>query len=420
MQTSSHLRRPDNDRPASPPTASSLLSSRSVPNNLSSPQRNHTEMSASTAYLLQVLWAEVNNPPDLDPKKAPSLRVRIHHPDIPNDLHTDRIARTYKPVWNTTFPSLNVADPSVKLTFTMDHKSSLLSHKISIGASEIQINQLLDLCEHASNDLKAPDDIKSPLQVKLAKVTSSLTVHTLLETVNHITQGVQAIGQSSPGFQRAGQVIDVVDASGALDKALESLGKKLESIHGIIQAVDELAKIYPYVDAAWQVLSSFYKVVKAQKDTDQQVVLLVHTMDDTVKSIQEIGLLQNKHAYFQDTLLGIMKQILECVFFVQGYISHGFSGRMLRQLNNDKSVISQMIENFKALKQSLQTSIVIDITLVSLRMSSKIEVLYLKNLLSPYEMDWSDRPQCHPDTRKDMLTSIRRLLTNPLNDQKIV
>ncbi|KAH9942673.1 hypothetical protein B0H21DRAFT_710244 [Amylocystis lapponica] len=369
-------------------------------------------MSESVACLLQVLWAEVDNPSDLDLKKAPNLQVRIHYPDIPKDFRTKRRVHTYKPVWNMTFPSLNVADPSVKLTFTLSHKSSLSFSKITIGVAL---------------DLKAPDDIENPhsklnwiLQVKLVKITSSLAT-ALVETVTNINQDVQAIERSFPYVQGVGQAVAVLDASGTLDKALEGLSTKLESIDGIMKTVDGLAKIHPYVDTAWQVLSSFYKIVKIQKDKDQQVVLLVQTMDDTVSFIQEIDLLQNKQAYFQKTLLGIMKQTVECVFFVQGYLGHGFSGRMLRQLNsNDDNIISQMIENFKALKQSLQTSIVFDVTLVSLRMSKKIDILYLKTLLSPYEMDWSNRPECHPDTQKDMLFSIYGHLTIPIVDQKIV
>ncbi|KAH9942068.1 hypothetical protein B0H21DRAFT_529658, partial [Amylocystis lapponica] len=406
-----------------------------------------TTTAVSIACILQVLRAEADNPPDLGRKNAPNLRVRIHHPDIRKDLRTKRRDHTYKPLWNMTFPSLNVVNPSVKLAFTMEHKSFL--RNIPVGVFEIQVNQLLDLCEHNPDgvalDLKAPDGIDNPysklnwtLQVKLVEMTSNLAPAALLETVTNINQDVQSIGQSSQGFQGVGQVITVVNASGTLDKALEGLATKLESIHGIMMTVDGLAKIHPYVDTAWQVLSSFYKVkmnfisvcgnkhkllqiIKIQKDRDQQVVLLVQIMDDTVRSIQEIDLFQNKQVYFQKTLLGIMKQTVECMFFVQGYLGHGISGRMLRQLSsNDDSIISQMIENFKALKHSLQTSIAIDITLVSLRMSKKIDVLFLKTVLSPYEMDWSNRPECHPDTRKDMLSSIRGHLTVPVDGQKIV
>ncbi|KAF7966213.1 hypothetical protein HWV62_39680 [Athelia sp. TMB] len=69
---------------------------------------------------------------------------------------------------------------------------------------------------------------------------------------------------------------------------LQSLGTVLDKIKLIADAtvgmVDTLAKVHPYADTAWKVLSSLYKAYKQQKETDAAVLALFKKMADCTPS----------------------------------------------------------------------------------------------------------------------------------------
>ena len=102
-------------------------------------------------------------------------------------------------------------------------------------------------------------------------------------------------------------------------------------------------KIHPYVNFAWQVLSAGMKVsylnysapflythlfdqmVQAQQARDVKILGLVTTMEDTFSFAVSADELQS-HPILQDIMEEILKQTIECGYFIQVYTRSEFGG----------------------------------------------------------------------------------------------
>ncbi|KIM81137.1 hypothetical protein PILCRDRAFT_8841 [Piloderma croceum F 1598] len=63
-----------------------------------------------------------------------------------------------------------------------------------------------------------------------------------------------------------------------------SLGSLLGKVKILVKIGDEVSKIHPYVNFAWQVLSTGFKVVQMQQHRDQRILDLINMMEDTYSS----------------------------------------------------------------------------------------------------------------------------------------
>jgi len=109
-----------------------------------------------------------------------------------------------------------------------------------------------------------------------------------------------------------------------------SLGSLLGKVEILVKIGDEVAKIHPYVNFAWQVLSAGFNIVQAQRHRDQRILDLVTTMDDTYSFVVSADEMK-KHSDLQDIVKRILKQTIECGYFIQEHARRNFGGRAITQ-----------------------------------------------------------------------------------------
>jgi hypothetical protein len=74
-------------------------------------------------------------------------------------------------------------------------------------------------------------------------------------------------------------------------------------------------------------LLTISQVVKNQNDADYKLRKLVETMVQVYSFVSDTDFLPHKLQTLEDKALAIVKQTVECVFFIQEYTDHGFGGR---------------------------------------------------------------------------------------------
>jgi hypothetical protein len=67
-------------------------------------------------------------------------------------------------------------------------------------------------------------------------------------------------------------------------------------------------------------------MVKAQQDLDKRIFGLVTSMEETYSLVASAGELKENYA-LQDIFEQILRQTIECGFFIQDYTRHNFGGK---------------------------------------------------------------------------------------------
>jgi hypothetical protein len=116
-------------------------------------------------------------------------------------------------------------------------------------------------------------------------------------------------------------------------------------------------------------------------------------MKDVYSFVDAVKALPDKISILEDTIIKILTQTVECVFFIREYCGHGFGGmpiilhclwlnmylfqlgRLIRQSfsNNDANAISEFSQTFLDLKNSFDSSINAHTAFVSFRISEGVE-----------------------------------------------
>ncbi|KAF7979693.1 hypothetical protein HWV62_41709 [Athelia sp. TMB] len=225
---------------------------------------------------------------------------------------------------------------------------------------------------------------------------------------------------------------------------LVSLGTLLDKIQCIAKAtanaMDVLAKVHPYADMAWKLLSIVYKVCHAspqsiasflpvnqayeqQKETDAAVLGLLGKMEGLYSFVDDIEGLPGKIKQLGRTLIRVLEQTTECAIFFREYTDRGFLGRLVGHVVSDrKKTISDLSSTLDQLWDDLMSGLQLHTAFVSTQTRDGIDMLLesvdglvksntLKRL-DPAKMNAADRPVCLPGTRQDLLkTTIEWLMT---------
>jgi hypothetical protein len=67
-------------------------------------------------------------------------------------------------------------------------------------------------------------------------------------------------------------------------------------------------------------------MVKGQQDRDQKISSLIRTMEETYSFVTLVDELK-KNEVLQDVVEQLLKQTIECGFFIQEYARHNFAGQ---------------------------------------------------------------------------------------------
>ncbi|KAH9950831.1 hypothetical protein B0H21DRAFT_881090, partial [Amylocystis lapponica] len=349
---------------------------------------------------------------------APNLYVKFRFPVSGSDMKpqkTDVIRKSYNPAWNKVFFIKEVKDTSSEVQFDLKCDSFLsLFQKPCFGTVKIGMNQLLlqskdNLCK-LDLEVVNKSDSRSKLgwslgvQLTMNSVKDTKLIFEAIEGIQRYPHFSEIAGSSTHvahGVSMIQDALDLVESQTSLVKAVEALLSKLSRVKSL---VDDIAKIHPYLNAAWQVVSAIYKIVKAQYDRDQEVTDLVTAMIDAVSFIEDAQMIDQPHNQ-QQYLHKILSQIMPQI--------NGFVERLRYQTLSDyNQMITDMKNNLFSFRNSLNSGTVVHTAITLSMILENVERSFLIQSLKPAEMDVTHRRHCLSDTRQEMIGSILGELLN--------
>ncbi|KIJ24764.1 hypothetical protein M422DRAFT_274387 [Sphaerobolus stellatus SS14] len=281
------------------------------------------------------------------------------------------------------FPSL---DKASKIAFNVFHRSTLKSDKC-LGRAEATVDQLLEL------QRQQPDkDISLLLTDKEGKPsTGRLYFRVQQQTAEAL--GRVAVEEARKAAQKLSSslVTQAVDSAGSItnlvsnqEDIVTSFASLLSKVDGLVKLADEIAKIHPYVNFAWQVLSAGFKMVKAQQLQDQKISALVTTMEDIYTFTASVDKFKDG-CPLQAVVTQILTQTIECGFFIQEYARNQFAARALKQpFSGTDELIDQFCAEFKRLRANFDSGVNIATALVLSQTARTVDSISAYKFCSQY------------------------------------
>ncbi|KZP10778.1 hypothetical protein FIBSPDRAFT_200153 [Athelia psychrophila] len=199
------------------------------------------------------------------------------------------------------------------------------------------------------------------------------------------------------------------------------LGTVIEKIQGIaavtLDAVDALAKVHPYADAPWKILSSVHKAYEHKNDTDGAVVTLFKQMEDLYSFVGDVESLPGKIEQLGRTIVRILERTTECGLFFREYTDRGFVGRFLGQaVSNRSQMISNLSTTLAQLKNDLHSGVQLHAAFMSSHTRDGVDELVKSDILKvldPAMMNAAESPMCLPGAMQDRQKEIIEWLMSP-------
>ncbi|KAF7968265.1 hypothetical protein HWV62_31107 [Athelia sp. TMB] len=330
-----------------------------------------------------------------------------------------------------TLPSLSTSD-SITFSLTRDHTIfSKARTKASEGSLEITVAQLqeksrLSVFNKAiSLSLQKKGKETCKLTVRFATSSTAASLSSAMDPLPEISTQI-----SEPG--RTPAVADAIAAAGdivanvAQSDLVGSLTTLVGNLSIVVKIGDEVAKIHPWASLAWSVLSVGLKLVKAQHDRDIKIAALIETMQSTYATV--LGSEVVKDERLQDVLDRILKQTVECGFFVQRYArSRSFAGpqhdrdienvayhytagkAVTEPFSHTDGLAARYQDTFEQLRKEFQGRITVKVALMTANIATTVNAIRFDQLLEqlkPADMDQSARGTCLPGTRLKAIQSI--------------
>ncbi|KAJ7653545.1 hypothetical protein DFH06DRAFT_1330263 [Mycena polygramma] len=304
-------------------------------------------------------------------RKAPNLYVVVYQ-DGRAVHRTNAVKRNRTPEWDDI---CNLSSDST-ITLRLWHDCLLRCRDICLGAVDTEISALLN---PASSDTEY---IRLPLTSE-DRGSGKHTGTVLVCLVHDGAAASMAIEQSKQNIGQLAHVSALMEAAGMVDssqpavKTFEAgLGIIITKLDRIIQIGNEVAKIHPYANMAWKVLTSVYQAVKAEQEKQEKLRKLVDNMVSVYSFTEETDVLPQKIKSLEDKVLAIVKQTVECAVFIQEYSGHGFTARVMKNTwDNADKTIDELSETLLKLKDSLEGSLTVHVVFLSAQVLQKVDRL---------------------------------------------
>ncbi|KAK7678090.1 hypothetical protein QCA50_018883 [Cerrena zonata] len=167
-------------------------------------------------------------------------------------------------------------------------------------------------------------------------------------------------------FNAAKMSVDEQIGPGSTSKKVGKVLEKLELLSGIVSKIDELMKLHPWVDFAWQVCSLLYKIVQQQQSVDRRVLNLVSSIDDTFDFIEDVKKIREDAIRLESIITDMLNQVTECATFMCTYLQLSFAKQVVaQQMSNSNKKIDEFIEAFARLRKCLMEKVQLHTVLVS-------------------------------------------------------
>ncbi|KAF7335373.1 WD40 repeat-like protein [Mycena venus] len=320
-------------------------------------------------------------------RKSPRFYVTIHQDGGKiHRIHT--VTGGHSAKWDS-ISQISADSPSARISLRLFHDSRLGDE--CIASVDTDIKSLWDLC---NSDGKAKVVKLDLLGVK-GKLKGS--------TVGTLSVSLMATQE--------GAALAVAGHINPIGSALYAVTSKLEIL---VKIGDQISMIHPYANIAWKVLTSVYKAVKHQNETDEKLLDLTRIMVDTYSFVGTVDFL-DKIKSVEETALAIVKQTVECSFFIQKYMAHGFSTRTVQgSWNNAEQNIDKLACALRELKQSFENGLMVQSLFVSTKILDVVEHLDQSDMLrklNPVDMNATSRSLCLVGTRCKILDDITEWAT---------
>ncbi|KAF7368290.1 WD40 repeat-like protein [Mycena venus] len=364
--------------------------------------------------------------PGLLHRNTPKLYVAIDIDGV--RVNQTNAKRDFVAMWNYV-AILSTAKPSSVITLQIYHDNSLLRKDICLARTQITIHDLLDMCggpggPETNADVSVEQVEKKSSIVSAATLVVRLTTQTPMQAsetrVDNSIKNVAALG-TDPSRSHVFELVDRgVQTSDGLSPLGTALGTLLSRLDIIVEFGGELAKIHPFAEAAFRVLTAVYKAARNQLKTDEKIVQLVQTMVDIYSFAKDVESLSKAVESLRTPIAEIVVQTEKCAHFIGEYSRHGFGGRVVNGVmcNNDEEIeglTSTFLRLQKSIGQALTGHTAFAVTVISDRVQDLVQSDMLK-VLDPAKMDASLRRECLPGTRREIIRLITDSLTTPAED----
>ncbi|KZP24074.1 hypothetical protein FIBSPDRAFT_429067 [Athelia psychrophila] len=364
-------------------------------------------------------------------KFKPDLFVEVFVDDVLVG-RTKVVKDSLKPVWGDILTIPSATESSI-IVLKLKHSSAVDSY---FGFVKTSIGDLLRLCTRSDviklrlerRPKSALREAQGLISVGIKAMNADQARDNVLETARQdIERGDLEHADSTLPAQQGLENLGVV-ASENKD-LLQSLGTILNKIQVIadatVNAVDVIAKVHPYADTAWKVLSLVYKAYQHQKETDANVVALFGKMAALYSFVDDLEEgLSSKIKRLERTIVSVLEKTTECGKFFREYTQQKFASRFLRQMTSRQSeVVSNLSASLEELQKDLNSGVMLQTAFESSQTRKVVERLVTSDslkALDPANMDAAIRASCLAGTREDLLKDIIDRLVTPSEGQNVL
>ncbi|KAF7363064.1 WD40 repeat-like protein [Mycena venus] len=346
---------------------------------------------------------------------APNLEVAINVDGIP--IAQTHRKRDFVPMWNSLLP-LSAGGPTsvIGLQLVRHHA---VGKPNTCAKGEIEIYVPIPL-KSVGKDLEPTSGLA--LIVHLARIGRDQVIEIAIADA---VEDSAVLGSVPTSDLRRVTGFALQNSDSNLVSSLEGLLKSLTSrLDVVVKIGGVIAKIHPFAELAYNVLTSVYDVVKKQQNTDQSIVQLVNTMVDVYLFTKDVNSLPDIER-IEGVVSLIVQETARCALFIREYMAHGFAARLVGQIiSQDTQTIQDFMAAFHKHKQSLDWALGVhiaftinnarDIAQCSLEVAKDTQQLEILKNLNPVKMN-SNRDGCLPGTRCDILSLIITELTKPVS-----
>ncbi|KAJ6559418.1 hypothetical protein DFH09DRAFT_1316724 [Mycena vulgaris] len=187
--------------------------------------------------------------------RIPNLYVAIDVDD--KRVYKTHTSRNWVAVWNHLC-TLSAPSPSSLLALQ-------ILHKPLFGDGEYVPIALTDMSE---------DPTDGPRPILVVRMTAISHIHGGAVMIDDAIEAIKPLQDEAA----RSAVVDLVGRGVEHRDLLSAFGTVLSGLAIVVRIGAEVAKIHPYADAAFKVLTSVYAAVKNQKETDERIFKLVQMM----------------------------------------------------------------------------------------------------------------------------------------------